>query len=549
MPGHASTRPFWIIALCGVALFRGASLRGEESAGQKELARAITLRSTAVSVADFDQAIEVAERALAGKLADKDRAAARKVLAACYYARAACSTRPMLEQEAVSGDKRQLRDKALADLDKAVEFDDQLCDAFLLAARLQSALTDGDEEDALDALEAAFDVIGASPQQKARAYVVRGQLAVDEVTRLASFEEALKADPENAEARLERAAALADTDQRDAAAAELLILVKKDPANIHAWAALAAIHIHREEFTTALEEVDKIVKLRPQSLQGYKLRAQIHAAAGDLEAALADLGKTLELDAQDVDSLLARAKLQTLNGDFSAALADIERARQMEPESTDVYLTRSTIQAARNHFSQAILDLRIALQNDPKNLDYGLLMAAYLVADKRPRKAIELLTAIVEDHPKEQEAWRVRGNAQLSIGQHLEAVADLEIALQLDPDDDDVLNNLAWLLATSPDASIRAGKRAVKLATRACELTNHQEAHALSTLAAAYAEVEDFAAAIRWAKQSLEKSTPALRGELQKQLETIQKHQPVRERQQTPENSNPLTPQPAALEA
>ena len=49
------------------------------------------------------------------------------------------------------------------------------------------------------------------------------------------------------------------------------------------------------------------------------------------------------------------------------------------------------------------------------------------------------------------------------------------------------------MLATSPDAKLRNGRRAIELATRACELTKYKAAYILSTLAAAYAETGDFA--------------------------------------------------------
>jgi hypothetical protein len=58
------------------------------------------------------------------------------------------------------------------------------------------------------------------------------------------------------------------------------------------------------------------------------------------------------------------------------------------------------------------------------------------------------------------------------------------------------MNNLAWLLATSPDASVRDGARAVRLAERACEITGYQQTILVGTLAAAYAEAGRFDDAI-----------------------------------------------------
>jgi hypothetical protein len=49
----------------------------------------------------------------------------------------------------------------------------------------------------------------------------------------------------------------------------------------------------------------------------------------------------------------------------------------------------------------------------------------------------------------------------------------------------EVLNKLAWLLATCPDARLRDGVRAVRYAERACEQTHYGVTLLVGTLAAA----------------------------------------------------------------
>ena len=64
------------------------------------------------------------------------------------------------------------------------------------------------------------------------------------------------------------------------------------------------------------------------------------------------------------------------------------------------------------------------------------------------------------------------------------------------------MNDLSWLLATTADAGLRDGAEAVRLASRACELTRYQQTLYIGTLAAAYAEAGDFKRAIATAQQA-----------------------------------------------
>jgi len=82
------------------------------------------------------------------------------------------------------------------------------------------------------------------------------------------------------------------------------------------------------------------------------------------------------------------------------------------------------------------------------------------------------------------------------------AVAVYHAALQTHPDLPELLNNLAWLLATCPDAQTRDGAQAVKYAERACALTHYTATTIVGTLAAAYAESGRFDDAILTAQKA-----------------------------------------------
>ena len=82
------------------------------------------------------------------------------------------------------------------------------------------------------------------------------------------------------------------------------------------------------------------------------------------------------------------------------------------------------------------------------------------------------------------------------------AALQLRRSAELDPTNVAILNNLAWQLATSPDAALRDGPAALRWARRAVELAGENPGR-LDTLAAALAENGQFDEALRVAEQGL----------------------------------------------
>ncbi len=89
-------------------------------------------------------------------------------------------------------------------------------------------------------------------------------------------------------------------------------------------------------------------------------------------------------------------------------------------------------------------------------------------------------------------------------GKTSEAVAHYRMALRMEPDSVEALNNLAWILATNPDGQVRNGTEAVRLAERANELSGGTNTLVTGTLAAAYAESGHFAEAVSSANQAIQ---------------------------------------------
>jgi tetratricopeptide (TPR) repeat protein len=99
-----------------------------------------------------------------------------------------------------------------------------------------------------------------------------------------------------------------------------------------------------------------------------------------------------------------------------------------------------------------------------------------------------------------------------------EAITHYQKALQIKSDNAEAQNNLAWVLATALQASLRNGHQAVELAQQANQLAGGENPIILRTLAAAYAKAGRFSDAQRSAQKAMALARAAGQSDLVEQL-------------------------------
>ena len=112
--------------------------------------------------------------------------------------------------------------------------------------------------------------------------------------------------------------------------------------------------------------------------------------------------------------------------------------------------------------------------------------------------------------------------------------------LELEPDWDGALNNLAWIRAAHHDPDIQNHDEAVRLALQACELTEFSKPDYLDTLAVAFAATGKFSRAIETAEKAIELAVHNGKDELAQQ---------IRDRLKLYKNSIPYRDLPSEHEA
>jgi tetratricopeptide (TPR) repeat protein len=147
-----------------------------------------------------------------------------------------------------------------------------------------------------------------------------------------------------------------------------------------------------------------------------------------------------------------------------------------------------------------------------------------------PEQALPELKRAIEIRPHFASGEEALATAYEALGNSTEALLHWRKAHTIDPSDASAIQGLAWLLATSPDASVRNGAEAVSWARSASDLVPAEDAGALDTLAAAYAESGQFPQAVESATRALTLATakgdPALANAIRERLRLYKQNKP-----------------------
>jgi len=226
-------------------------------------------------------------------------------------------------------------------------------------------------------------------------------------------------------------------------------------------------------------------------------------------------------------------------GHDEEAIKEAERAIELNPDDSAAHLDLA-ISAKRSDTQHAIAEARRAIDVGPENSSAYQLLMNFLFESDRYNECIELGREWLFVSPYDEAVHSALGVAMVQNGdlvsaarhvgyvmmlrpKYEQAHADLrQILLSLArepdglqrlreiaanaPDSPRMLDELAWLLATYPDSKSRDGTEAVRLAERACDLTERRVPALLDTLAAAYAETGDFPRAISVAEEALNRA-------------------------------------------
>lgn len=223
-------------------------------------------------------------------------------------------------------------------------------------------------------------------------------------------------------------------------------------------------------------------------------------------------------------------------GQVPEAIYHVQKALELEPDNSDDHSGLANAYYQQGRVEDAIQEYELAVKYENKNFMAHINLANILAGRGRMTDAISNYRSALAVFPDDSLAWNDLGTAQLQTGRLDDAITSFQKAVQAKPDFAPAQQNLdlaSWSLATSPNASVRNGARAVELSRSLVRLTGGSNALFLSTLSAAYAESAQFPEAITNAQLALKvaatQNNAALVKSLQEQLGLYQRHLPYRD--------------------
>jgi Flp pilus assembly protein TadD len=252
------------------------------------------------------------------------------------------------------------------------------------------------------------------------------------------------------------------------------MMLSADPDNVGLHDDLALLFTEAGDLRNAIGQFADSVRLKPTAPAAHYNLGKALLALHEWNEAEAHFHKALELNPAYAFARYGLALALAARGQRDAAVEHLREAIRLAPGFGEAYYNLGILLQMRNELDGALTAYSRAAEIDPAYADAQFAVGLVLVAQHRP----------------------------------MTAIASFRRALELRGDWPAAQADLAWILATAPDPSVRNANEALSLAERAFQLTRQPDARTLDVLAAALAANGEFDRAVAAAENALAALAP-----------------------------------------
>ena len=290
--------------------------------------------------------------------------------------------------------------------------------------------------------------------------------------------------------------------------------------------------LSHDRLEEAIEQFQIALNMDPNFPAAQKNLSAALTKAGRADEAIVHLQRVITEFPNDSEGHYNLGNALLKKGDSQGAIAAYEKALSIQFRYPAAHYNLGIALDQNGRIDEAIAHYQQAVQEDPRYAEACYLLGNDLLRKARVDDAIAAYEQALKSRPTYPEVQNNIGLALLQKGRPSEAIAHWQNALAIRSDSVDSLNNLAWTLATFPEAWIRNGSQALTLAQQANELSGDSNPAILRTLAAAYAENRRFTEARVIAERGLQLANahgnPALASVLEGDVALYRMNAPVR---------------------
>jgi tetratricopeptide (TPR) repeat protein len=257
----------------------------------------------------------------------------------------------------------------------------------------------------------------------------------DKLAALTEFDSAVRNNPDDAGAYVDRGMAYLALGQEDNALSDYKKAKQLDSKNTKAYVGCAKVMLRRDDYTSAIATLDECLKIDSRCADAYAYRAVAHAAKGEYNEAIRDANKAIIANPlAPPETYEARALAEWHSNQYEAAVRDYSQAMDTKPADSNGLLGRGSCYLAMGEYDRAIGDLSQCLRLDPTSAAARIARAKAYAHKNDNNNAIADLDKAVELEPHSAEVYAARGHIYMESKEYGPAISDFEKALDIKPD-------------------------------------------------------------------------------------------------------------------
>jgi tetratricopeptide (TPR) repeat protein len=291
------------------------------------------------------------------------------------------------------------------------------------------------------------------------------------------------------------------------AMAQIQRVLAVEPHNAKIQSKLGCALLGEGRPAEAISQFRRALEIEPDHAEAHAGLGEAYAKQGRPTEAIVEFQRALKTNFGDMNIHNNLGNVLLASGRLAEAIEQFQWALQHGPDNSAMRTNLAVALAASGRTAEAMAQFQQAAALAPDDSEIRVDLGKLLQQAGRSAEAIPQFQQALAIDPNCAEAHFRLGSVLAARNEFVAATPHFRTALRLKPDSVEFHKNWAWLLATSPVASIRNGPEAVEHAERANRLCGGQRPDVLDVLAAAYAEAGWFPEALAAARNALSLAT------------------------------------------